>query len=148
MFVEASFKVAIHKAGNSEGAVLRDNNRCRHYIQHLQTPNICSTGFFNQQLEHFDDLVPVSSASIFVLFPSGLRKVLSPGFLSHQRQEWWRSHGELGYGERRSGCKALWTGINFSTENTGCQYPLTWRLKQQIRLKDSYLITSMYGVIF
>jgi hypothetical protein len=149
MFVEASCEDKIHKAGDSEGAVLWDTNRCRHYIQHLPTPNICSTGFFHQQLEHLDDLVPVLSASIFALFHSGSRKVLSPGFLSHQRQEWRRPQGggELGYGGHRSGSVALWTGINLSTENTGGQDPLTWRLKQQIRLKHLYLRTSVYGVI-
>jgi hypothetical protein len=52
-------------------------------------------------------------------FPAAYGKVLSPGFLSHQRQEWRRSHGELGYRGRRSGCMALGTGINISTENMG-----------------------------
>ena len=147
MVVEASCKVAIHKAGNSEGAVLWDNNRCRYYI-HLPTPNICSTGFFHQQLEHFGDLVPVLSASIFALFHSGLRKGLK-SWLSVPPATW-MTEIPLGTGlwGLRSGCMALWTGSKLSTENTGRQDPLTWRLKQHIRLKDSYLRTIVYGVIF
>jgi hypothetical protein len=38
--------------------------------------NICSTGFFHKQLEHFADLVPVLPPSIFALFHTDLREDL------------------------------------------------------------------------